>query len=344
LLKETATEQPAAAELVPGLVEIENAGQRASALTRQLLTFARRQVVDPRVVDLNALVVAAEPLVRHLVGRRVLVEIAPQALQPSVRLDANQLDQVLMNLVSNARDAMPEGGTLRIETANVTGPVPGTGVPAGSFVVLSVTDSGAGIPAAIRSQVFDPFFSTKPKGQGTGLGLSTSYGIVTQFGGHMNLTSQVGQGTTITSYFPATADAGTEAAEQVNVPQMAGGSESVLVVEDEPMVRDVARATLERMGYQVHTATNGVDGLRVAAEVGDRLALVVTDVVMPQMGGWEMAEHLRRQRPDVKILFTSGYNEEIANAQGRVDADIDFLPKPYLPAVLTQRVRQVLDR
>jgi two-component system cell cycle sensor histidine kinase/response regulator CckA len=351
LLKDVTPGHPAEQELVSGLTEIENAGHRASSLTRQLLTFARRQVIDPRVVDLNAQLVAAEPLIRHLLGRQILVELAPQAMAPDVRLDANQLDQVVLNLVANARDAMPEGGTLRVETTNVEGPVPGTDVPAGTWVALRVSDTGRGIPAEIRSQVFDPFFTTKPRGQGTGLGLSTSYGIVIQFGGYMDLQSQVGQGTTVTCYFPAFQPSGTSAERHTPVegaaphaPSVERGTETVLVVEDEPMVRDVARATLERLGYAVHTATNGVEGLRAAEALGDRLGLVVTDVVMPQMGGWEMAEHLRKRRPDTRILFTSGYNEEIANAQGRVADDVEFLPKPYLPAALAQRVRQVLDR
>ncbi len=351
LLKDVTPGHPVEDELVSGLTEIENAGQRAASLTRQLLTFARRQVINPRVVDINAQVLAAGPLIRHLVGRQILVELAPQALAPDVRLDANQLDQVVLNLVSNARDAMREGGTLRVETSNVEGPVPGTAVPAGTYVVLRVSDTGSGIPAEIRSQVFDPFFTTKPKGQGTGLGLSTSYGIVIQFGGYMELESQVGRGTTVTCYFPSLVPTGTSTEEPPpgerdapHDPAADRGTETVLVVEDEPMVRDVARATLERLGYSVLTADNGVEGLRAAEALGDRLNLIVTDVVMPQMGGWEMAEHLRERRPGTKILFTSGYNEEIANAQGRVADDVEFLPKPYLPAVLAQRVRQVLDQ
>lgn len=343
LLKETAEPHPSATELVAGLTEIEAAGQRAASLTRQLLTFARRQLVDPKVVDLNAQVVAAEAFVRHMVGRHVLVAISTEARSPAVRLDTNQLDQVLMNLVANARDAMPEGGALRIETSNVQGPVAGTAVPAGDFVALSVSDTGSGISPEIRAQVFDPFFTTKPKGQGTGLGLSTSYGIVAQFGGHMELVSHVGKGTTVTCYFPAAGAPVEIRHESPAATPMSSGSETVLVVEDEPMVRDVARASLERQGYDVVTASNGIEGLRAASELGERLALVVTDVVMPQMGGWEMAAQLRKQLPDVKILFTSGYNEEIVNAHGRVDAGVEFLPKPYLPAVLIQRVRQVLD-
>ncbi len=347
LLRDTAVElpvHPASEELAQGLAEIESAGQRASSLTRQLLTFARRQVVDPRLTDLNELVEAAVPLVRHLAGPSVTVQVETRATQAVARVDPTQVEQVLLNLASNARDAMPAGGQLRLCTETVRGPVAGTDVPAGLFVAVSVADAGVGIPPEIRGQVFDPFFSTKPKGQGTGLGLSTAFGVVTQFGGYMHLQSQVGQGTTVTCYFPVVA-AGTGAHAAAPVGSGATrGTELVLVVEDEPMVRDVARATLERQGYDVRTANNGVEGLQTAQHLGDRLAIVVTDVVMPQMGGWEMAERLRRDRPDVKILFTSGYNEEIVNAGGRVDETLDFLPKPYLPSVLSQRVRQVLDR
>ncbi len=347
LLRSAAQEapaHPAADELVAGLTEIESAGQRASSLTRQLLTFAQRQVIDPRVVDLNDAVAKAEAFVRHLVGPTVAVDIVERAKRPLVRLDANQFDQVLLNLCANARDAMPDGGQLLIETSDVSGPVQGTDVPAGDFVAVTVSDTGAGIPADIRAQIFEPFFTTKPKGQGTGLGLSTSYGIVAQFGGHMDLRSQVGRGTSVTCYFPVAEVDVPVAFDRDVEPAFGAGTETVLVVEDEPMVRDVARATLERHGYRVRTATNGLEGLAVAADLGEDLALVVTDIVMPQMGGWEMAERLRVLRPGMKILFTSGYNEEIANAGGRVEQDVDFLPKPYLPTVLTQRVRQVLDR
>lgn len=340
LLKETAG---AHGEIVQGLEEIQNAGRRAAALTRQLLTFAQRQVVDPRVLDLNEVLIGLSPLIRHLAGDRIVVEIRPLASVPTARLDANQVDQVVMNLVSNARDAMPAGGTLQVETQTVSGPVPGTDVPAGEFVALRVIDTGSGIPAEVRAQVFDPFFTTKPKGQGTGLGLSTSYGIVTQFGGFMDLTSQVGHGTAVTCYFQTVEPPPVAEREPDAWTGVITGTETILVVEDEPMVRDVARATLERQGYQVVTAANGIEGLRVVAERGDAIDLVVTDIVMPQMGGWEMAERLHETHPALKVLFTSGYNEEIANAGGRVDAGVAFLPKPYLPAALTLRVRQVLD-
>jgi PAS domain S-box-containing protein len=336
--------------LQTGLTEIENAGNRASSLTRQLLTFAQRQIVSPRVVDVNEVVVGLEPFVRHLVrgdgerrGDPIEVEVLPMAPTAGTRIDANQLDQVLINLVTNARDAMPSGGLLRIETHLIEGPVQGTEVPAGRWVSLSVADSGGGIPAADRPFVLDPFFTTKPKGKGTGLGLSTAYGIVTQCGGHLVLRSHVGQGTTVTCYLPLVESAQPMVSDSARTGSRLDGTETVLLVEDEPVVRDVARATLERHGYHVVTATNGVEGLQQAEALGQTLDLVVTDVVMPQMGGWEMARALREARPDLKILFTSGYNDEILGAD-TTEAEVDFLPKPYRPAVLTTRVRQVLDR
>jgi PAS domain S-box-containing protein len=345
LLKDAAASAPSpdSDELIAGLREIENAGQRASALTRQLLTFAQRQVVTPRAIDVNQLVSEAESFIRHLVGLTIDVQIVTGATESHARVDRHQVDQVLLNLVANARDAMPDGGSLRIVTSNVTGPIAGTDVPAGAFVALAVTDTGKGIAPEIRSQIFDPFFTTKPKGQGTGLGLSTAYGIVTQFGGWLEVDSQVGGGTTFTCYFPAIDGFVDHQLEPAADHVTARGTETVLVVEDEPMVREVARATLARHGYQVATAANGIEGIEVARDLGDQLSLVVTDVVMPQMGGWEMADRLREMRPGTRFLFTSGYNEEIANAGGRVDEGIEFLPKPYLPSVLTQRVRQVLD-
>ncbi len=340
LLKEPAVGH---SEILAGLHEIDTAGQRASALTRQLLTFAQRQVVDTRVVDLNHIIATLEPLLRHLAGDDIKVDVRLGATVPTARLDSNQIDQVVMDLVSNARDAMPSGGTLRVETATVLGPIEGTVVPAGQFVALTVADTGTGIPPEIRAQVFEPFFTTKPKGQGTGLGLSTAFGIVTQFQGFLELSSQVGLGTEFTCYFPTVGAILEEEPEGPSSPPVTGGHEMVLVVEDEPAVRDVARATLEREGYRVVSAANGIEGMAAAAACGGELDLIVTDVVMPEMSGWEMAERLRADRPALKVLFTSGYNEEIASADGRVGKGVHFLPKPYLPAMLSLRVRQVLD-
>jgi PAS domain S-box-containing protein len=336
-------EQPGAPrDVLAGLNEIEKAGLRASSLTRQLLTFAQRQVVSPQVLDLNEVVVNLSPLLRHLVGDRIDVDVRPQAAPATARLDASQIDQVIMDLAANARDAMPGGGTLRIETATVQGPI-GTSVPAGEFAALTVADTGTGIPAEIREEVFEPFFTTKPSGKGTGLGLSTAYGIVTQLDGFLELHSQVGFGTEFICYFPVVRVEAGRVASDPAAPAHRPCTETVLVVEDEPAVLKVARTTLERLGYQVFTAVNGVEGLRQARERGDTIDLVVTDVVMPEMGGWEMARQIRAERPAVKVLFTSGYNEEITNAAGQLDDGVHLLSKPYLPTTLAQRVRRVLD-
>jgi hypothetical protein len=334
------------------LGEIEAAGQRASSLTRQLLTFARRQVFEPTVVDVNALALGMERMLVHLIGEDVRVELVLAATSASIRADPHQIEQVVINLAVNARDAMPRGGRLRIETHDVTMAPPLTpgssgDVPPGDYVVLSVRDTGAGIPPELQAKVFEPFFTTKPKGEGTGLGLSTSYGIVAQFGGHIRLVSEVGRGTTISCFMPRVAPAPRETPMLAPAGSAAGtpatGQETLLLVEDEPMVRDVARRTLERRGYRVITASNGVEGLRAAAAEADVIQLLVTDVVMPQMGGRELADQLTRARPGIRVLFTSGYSEEFALGGGRLGEGIEFLQKPYLPGVLAQRVREVLD-
>ncbi len=216
-------------------------------------------------------------------------------------------------------------------------------VPAGAYVALTVTDSGTGIPPELHRKVFEPFFTTKPKGQGAaGLGLSTLYGIVSQCGGYVRMSSEVGVGTTFICYFPP---APLEPTSQVAEPDAAAGASdhaTVLIVEDEAMVREVARRTLERLGYRVLTASDGLDGLGIAAAHAGPIDLVVTDVVMPQMGGRELANEIKRVRPNVKILFVSGYNEEISGYGSAPEADIEFMPKPYLPDSLSERVRQVL--
>jgi two-component system cell cycle sensor histidine kinase/response regulator CckA len=330
LLKES-TDDPAT--LTAGLTEIETAGKRASALTRQLLTFARRQILEPRVFALNDLIIGMERMLRHLLGARVTLVVDPGARLSSIKADPHQIEQVVMNLVLNARDAMEDGGTLTIATMN---PTPGR-------VQIAVADTGHGIPADVLPRVFEPFFTTKPKGKGTGLGLSTSYGIVTQGGGEMKVSSTPGVGTTITCEMPVAPEALAEAEVADPARASAGdGSEVVLLAEDEPGVREVAKRTLERRGYRVLTAANGVEGLSVAASNG-HIDLLVTDVVMPEMGGRELATTLKRLRPEMKVLFTSGYNEELAQSDGELETGVEFLPKPYLPGVLSQRVRQVLD-
>jgi nitrogen-specific signal transduction histidine kinase/ActR/RegA family two-component response regulator len=344
LLKESTGDE---ATMQGGLAEIEAASHRAASLTRQLLTFARRQIFSPRAVNLNVLTAGMERMLRHLIGEDIQIELDLCATSPLSRVDPHQIEQVIINLAVNARAAMPDGGTLRIATANLSvEPVPGaqppTAVPPGDYVTIVVRDTGVGIPPELLTKIFEPFFTTRPKGEGTGLGLSTSYGIVAQFHGHIRVMSEVGAGTTVVCYLPV-ADAAD--VEPVIAPKAntIGGHETVLVVEDEPMVRDVAKRTLERRGYRVLTATNGIEGLRIAAETEGGIDLLLTDVVMPQMGGRELAERLRACRPAVKVLFTSGYNEEFATGEGQLVEGVEFLQKPYLPASLLEHVRRVLD-
>ncbi len=330
-----------------GLAEIEAASQRAASLTRQLLTFARRQVFSPTTIDLNKLAAAMERMLTHLIGEDIRVELTLGAMRPDVRADPHQIEQVIINLAVNARAAMHQGGVLRIETANVhVAPSPeASAVPPGEYVTLVVADTGVGIPKELQTKIFEPFFTTRPKGEGTGLGLSTSYGIIAQFGGHIRLASEVGRGTTVSCYLPRNAESnGVVVAPAAAPAAKHQGTETVLVVEDEPMVRDVAKRTLERRGYRVLTASNGMEGLRIASDAGDSIDLVVTDVVMPQMGGFELAERLRVCRPTLRVLFTSGYNEEFAIGGGKLAEGIEFLPKPYLPGALLEHVRQVLDQ
>ena len=343
LLKEMTDDEA----MLSGLGEVEAAGQRASSLTRQLLTFARRQVIEPKFIDVNQLVEGMTSMLSHLIGPGIEIEFLAHALAPTIKADPHQIQQVIVNLSVNARDAMPGGGVLRVETGNLTvaaGAAPGD-IPPGTYVTLTVSDTGVGIPLDLQGKLFEPFFTTKPKGQAAGLGLSTLYGIVSQCGGHVRVTSNVGRGTRFVCYFPFVAqeEAASKAQDGEAPLWRLRGQETVLVVEDEPMVRDVARRTLERHGYHVLTACNGIEGMRVAGAYDRPIHLLLTDVVMPQMGGRELAVELKRVRPTVRILFVSGYSEEFNALGGQLPEALEFLPKPYLPGTLSKRVRQVLD-
>jgi CheY-like chemotaxis protein len=263
-----------------------------------------------------------------------------------VRADPGQIEQVLMNLVVNARDAMPAGGKLTLETANVTlggdyaakDPL----VTPGEYVVVSVSDTGVGMDTATLAQIFEPFFTTKGPGKGTGLGLATCYGIVKQNGGSISVYSEVGKGTIFRVYLPRLWEAATSR-ERLAVTAAVGGSETVLVVEDNDIVRRLAVRVLAANGYQVLEAGDGAEALRVYAAQQERIALVMTDVVLPGMSGKELADKLREVRPDLKVLYTSGYTENTIAHQGVVDAGVHFLAKPYLPSALIEKLRAVLD-
>ncbi len=327
--------------------EIRSAAQRATALTRQLLAFSRRQVLQPTVVDLNAVVVGAERLLRRLIGEDVALELKLAPTPGAMRADAGQLEQVLMNLAVNARDAMPRGGTLTLETS-VAPPRPAAGSGAGAEaaerqVVLRVSDTGIGMDAETQRHIFEPFFTTKEAGRGTGLGLATVYGIVEQSGGAISVDSRPGHGATFTLAFPLAAERAV--APEARAPAGAGaaGPETLMLVEDDPAVRTVARVTLRRHGYTVLEASDALSALRVQAANPGPIALLVTDVVMPGMSGRELADQLREFRPGLRVLFVSGYADNAVLRHGVLEPGLNYLQKPFTPDELARKVREVLD-
>ncbi|HSN92662.1 MAG TPA: ATP-binding protein [Anaeromyxobacteraceae bacterium] len=328
--------------------EIRGAGERARDLTRQLLAFARRQVIAPVVLDLNALLRDSEKLLRRVLGEDVdiAVELSPD-LWP-VRCDPAQIQQVILNLAVNARDAMPRGGKLTIETANLvldeTYAATHQGIVPGPHVLVAVSDSGEGMTPEARAHLFEPFFTTKPAGHGTGLGLATVYGIVRQSGGHVWVYSEPGRGTTFKVYFPRTEPGLPAAAPAPRPVRSAGGDETVLVVEDDPRVREVTVKALRGAGYRVLAAGDGREALAVAAASEVPVDLLVTDVVMPELSGKQVAEELGARMPGLRVLFVSGYTQNTIVHHGVLDAGVEFLAKPFTPTALLARVREVLER
>jgi PAS domain S-box-containing protein len=325
--------------------EIRDAAERARDLTRQLLSFARRQVIEPRPIDLNELVRSSERLLRRVLGEDVdvVVDLAPGIW--SVRADPAQLQQALVNLATNARDAMPRGGKLTLETSNVVLEAPThDGVTPGAHVLLAVSDSGQGMSAEARTHAFEPFFTTKPLGQGTGLGLAAVYGVVKQCGGHIWLYSEPGKGTTFKLHFPRVDAAPQPAGLPAPRAAAAGGSETVLLVEDDPGVREISLRALRAAGYEVAAASDGREALALAGTLRERLRLVVTDVVLPGRSGRDVADDIVRLVPGVRVLFVSGYTRNTIVHHGVLDAGVEFLPKPFTGAALLARVRAILDR
>ncbi|MDX6515543.1 MAG: two-component system, cell cycle sensor histidine kinase and response regulator CckA [Gaiellaceae bacterium] len=333
-------------KLVPYVNEIQEAGQRAAGLTQQLLAFSRKQRLNPTLLDLNTLVTDLTRMLRRMIAEDVeIVTVAAPALR-SVRADAGQIEQAIMNLVVNARDAMPGGGKILIATRNVdvtdaTGP-DRNDLPVGSYVALSVTDTGGGIPPEVEPHLFEPFFTTKQSG--TGLGLATVYGMVKQSGGTISVESTPGEGAVFTLYFPAVALQAAPALEPVRSLGSPGGSEVVLLVEDEGAVRSLARKILERGGYTVLEAGRGSEALTLADGYSDRIDLLVSDMVMPGMSGPDLSSHLGPRRPRMRVLFMSGYSEELATKQGAPQhRATPFLSKPFRPDDMLRAVRHALD-
>ncbi len=331
-----------AGESVHAILE---AGQRAAALTGQLLAFSRKAMVQPRLVDLNEVVDSAARMLRRLIGERVTLTTRLQPGLPPVRIDPGQIEQVVMNLAVNARDAMPDGGTLLVETTELLLPTMLTTETgefrAGHAVQLTVSDTGQGMTEDVRARVFEPFFTTKGVGKGTGLGLATVYGIIRQAGGHVEVTSAPGHGATFRVLLPAAS--AEERPEAESLAPVGPGSETVLLVEDEEAVRRLALVALERRGYRVLAAGSAAEAMALATGHQGPLHLLLTDVVMPDMGGRQLAEALTARRPGLKVLFMSGYTDDTVLRDGLASADRSFLQKPFSVAALGRRVREVLD-
>ena len=328
--------------------EIELAAQRAASLTRQLLAFSRQQVLEPRVLDLNTLISEVDRMLRRIIGADVDMLTAPAPSLGHVKADPGQIEQVLLNLVVNARDAMPKGGKIIVETANVdldeTYARSHSGARPGAYVLLAVSDTGGGIDPEVRARIFEPFFTTKEVGKGTGLGLSTVYGIVKQSGGLIDVYSEVGHGTTFKVYLPRLEGSVVEiAARPRSVVAAARGTETILLVEDEDLVRSVIRETLELHGYRVVEASDGDQALHTLERSSPTFDLVVTDVMMPQMSGPEFAERASRIHDRLKVLFISGYTDKAIVHHGVVGPRTAYLQKPFSPDALARKVREVLD-
>ena len=327
--------------------EIRKAVDRATALTRQLLAFSRQQVLELKVLDLNAVVANLESMLRRLIGEDVELVTRLDSRLGAVKADAGQLEQVLMNLVVNARDAMPDGGKLSIETATAdwNGADAQQPVPAlpGRYAMLAVSDTGAGMDAETKAHLFEPFFTTKEKGKGTGLGLATVYGIVKQFEGYIWVYSEPGQGAAFKIYLPCVDEPTEPVASPTVRPESLRGTETVLVVEDEPAVRALVLKVLQRHGYTVLEVTNPEGAVACAANHEGPIHLLLTDVVMPGMGGREVAARVCALRPDLKVLFMSGYTDDAVVRHGRLEPGAAFLQKPFTPQVLAAKVRELLD-
>lgn len=329
------------------LLEIKHSAESAADLTRQLLAFSRRQMIEPRVLDLNDLIFSLHRMLVRIIGEDVKLSTIQGENLDSVKIDPGQFEQILVNLAINARDAMPSGGNLIIETSNKyldeSYCAKHTGVTPGSYVMLAVSDTGSGISEEIKKHIFEPFFTTKPKGKGTGLGLATIYGIVSQSGGTIEVYSEIKKGTSFKIYFPAIMEKPEKIQRQGAIKALPGGKETILLVEDDKSVRDLAAKVIRKLGYHVLEACDGQNAFMVSQMYGGKIHLLFTDIIMPGMNGKQLGERMKKIIPDLKILYTSGYTENAIAHHGVIDQNINFLSKPYTPSSLAEKIRNTLD-
>jgi signal transduction histidine kinase/ActR/RegA family two-component response regulator len=326
--------------------EIGRAAMRAADLTRQMLAFSRRQVLQPKIIDLNKALAKVEPMLRRMLGEDIVMTVNGRATNAYVRVDPGQVEQVVMNLVVNARDAMPQGGRLTVETGDaLLDEAAVADIPdarPGDYVMLQVSDTGVGMPPEIRARIFEPYFTTKDVGKGTGLGLSTAYGIVRQSDGHIALSSEVGLGTTFRIYLPRS-EAPQVKAEDAGAEKMPEGTEHILLVEDDPSVRRLSKELLIRLGYSVTEAASGRAGLALGSDDTRHFDLALCDVILGDMSGPAVAEALKALRPSIRVLYMSGYMDEAIVKTGVLDEGKPFLQKPFTPMQLSKKIREVLE-
>lgn len=328
------------------LGEINAAADRASDLTRQLLAFSRKQIIEPKIINLDDLINNMHKMLGRIIGEDIEITIEQTKNLGQIKADAGQVEQIITNLAVNARDAMPKGGKLNIKTSNVSlddeycklHP----NLEQGEYVKLSISDTGEGMDEETQKNIFDPFFTTKAEGQGTGLGLATAYGIIKQHGGHVEVQSEQDKGTTFEIYFPMVQEKAEPLSRTSTFGYLPQGDETVLIVEDEPMVRNIAIKILKRLGYNIISAEDGLNALGIVRNSTVSIDLLLTDIVMPKMNGRELAEELQKDYPQMKVLFTSGYTKEVIASHGILEEGINFISKPYTPQALAKRVREVL--